>query len=386
MSDQPRIKNTYVIAGAIAIIAAAWVLSGELFRVGGYEDGGPIAAPTAEDAAAAAAADADLTVVRVRTIKAEPRAADLTLRGQTEAFRKVTLRAETSGVVAAIRADQGTVVKAGDVVCELQVDSRQAMLDGANARMRQAWLEYDAARQLEAKGHRSETQTAAAKAAYEAAQAEAKRMEEELANTFIRAAFDGIVDERAVNVGDYLTTGNACAVLMAEDPFLIVGRVSERDVSLIKAGNAGEAKLITGETVKGTVRFVAKVADPATRTFRVELEVPNPERTLRDGITAELRVAVDQVRAHRIASSILSLDDEGRVGVRIVEDETVRFVPVTIISDGADGAWVTGLPETATVITVGQDYVKAGQRVKAVPEESIVSGEAEQARGETGVQ
>lgn len=377
MSDQPRIKKTYVTAGVIALIATAWVASGNLMGRDGSANGEtpppaqPATDPSTAPAAGEAPVDSDgkaLAVVRVRTITAAVRPADLMLRGQTEAFRKVTLRAETAGVVAAIRADKGAAVKTGDVVCELHVDSRQAMLDGAQARTRQAWLEYDAARQLEAKGHRSETQTAAAKAAYEAALAETKRLEEELANTVIRAAFDGVVDQRMVDVGDYMNTGSPCAVLMAEDPFLVVGQVSERDVNSVKPGDKGVARLVTGETVEGTIRFVSKVADPATRTFRVELEVPNPGGTLRDGVTAEMRIAVREVRAHRVSPAILSLDDAGQIGVRIIEDGVVKFMPVGIVSDAADGVWISGLPETVTIITVGQDYVSNGQKVSVQAE------------------
>jgi multidrug efflux system membrane fusion protein len=307
-----------------------------------------------------------MQTVRVRTLKAESRQADVVLRGHTEAERKVEVKAETAGVIAAVPVNEGALVKAGDVLCELEVKARTAMLNQAKARMRETQLKYEASRQLSSKGYRSETTVATDEAVFQSAKAEVQRMEEELSNTKIVAPFDGVVDRRMVEVGDYMNVGAPCALVVDEDPFLVIGQVSERDVGSLNIGDAGAARLVTGEEVVGKIRFVSKTADQATRTFRVELEVPNAERKLRDGITAEIRISVKTVRAHRISPAILALDDHGKVGVRIVENGVVAFLPVNIVADGQDGIWVTGLPESVTVITVGQEFVNAGQKVQVV--------------------
>jgi multidrug efflux system membrane fusion protein len=383
------IRRSYVVAVMIFLLLAAWVASGELNRLEeltrlvmpqsesktAAKPAKPAAPPAKTAAPAPAAAQKTqakaptIPTVRVRTITAVARQQDVIVRGQTEALRKVIVRAETAGKVAAIRADKGTVVKTGDTICELNVDARLAMLEQARATMRQRELEYEAAKSLQEKGFRSPTSVAGALAAYQAAKAEVQRMEKELANTKIRAPFDGIVDDRMVDVGDYLAPGQPCALVVALDPFLIVGRVSEKDVVFIQAGNPGWAKLVTGERVEGKVRFVAKSSDNATRTFRVELEVPNKEGRLRDGVTAEMHIATATVDAHRISPAILALDDRGQLGVKIVDaNRRVRFVRVAIIGDGPDGVWVTGLPRTVTIITVGQEYVTEGQEVNPVVE------------------
>jgi len=305
----------------------------------------------------------------VRTISAEMRQQDLIIRGQTQALRKVQVRAETAGTVAAIRADKGAVVKEGDTLCELNVDARKAMLDHARATMKQRQLEYEASKTLQQKGFRSDTSVAGDLAEYQAAKAEVERMEKEMKNTQMRAPFDGVVDDRMVDVGDYLSPGQPCALVVDQDPFLVVGQVSEKDVTLVQVGATGWAKLITGERVEGHVRFVAKSSDQATRTFRLELEVPNPDGEIRDGVTAEIHVASATVEAHRISPAILALDDNGIIGVRIIErGKKVRFVPVKIVADSTEGVWVTGLPRTVTIITVGQEYVVDGQIVKTTDE------------------
>lgn len=355
-----RIDRSVVTAAVVAALLAAWLFSGLLPRDRGGNGNGEAAAP----------APGDHVRVRVRTVTAEARKADLTVRGRTEALRKVSVRAEVEGVVTSLPVPKGGEVKEGDVICELSLDSRQARLQEARATLEQRKLEYDGNRHLAEKGFRSETQIAAARAAHDAALAQLKAIEIEIGDTKIRAPYDGVLDERPMEIGDFMRKGDICGVVVDQDPFLVVGQVAEKEVGLIAQGDPGTAELVTGETVAGKVRFIATRADPATRTFRIELEVSNPERTLRDGVTAEIRIPVRQVEAHRFPPGILALDDRGVVGVRTVEDgNKVRFRPVRIIAEGGDGVWVTGLPATVTVITVGQEYVAEGQTVTPVPEE-----------------
>jgi multidrug efflux system membrane fusion protein len=374
-ADQTKsnpIRRSYVIAGVIFLVLAAYIASGAFGSA-------PETKSTAAKAEAAKAAEkekkpgtaSEAPSVQVRLITAEARKQDHVVRGQTEALRKVIVRAETAGKVAAIRADRGTPVRAGDTICELAVDERSAMLKQARAVMKQRQLEYDASRQLRDKGFRSETALAGDQAEFEAAAAQVERMENELDNTKLRAPFDGIVDARMADVGDYLSPGQPCAMVIDQDPFLVVGQASEKDVSSINKGDSGWAMLVSGERIDGKVRFVSKSADSATRTFRVELEIPNAQGKIRDGITAEMHVSGREVQAHRISPAILALDEKGHIGVRIVDDrKKVQFVPVEIVADTPEGVWVSGLPAKATVITVGQDYVSAGQEVRTTEEKA----------------
>ncbi len=264
-------------------------------------------------------------------------------------------------------------MKAGDPICELDVGPRQAQLDQAKAQLRQARLEYDAALALEKKGHRSETQTAAAQAAFEAAEANIRAMEQQLSFTIMRAPFDGVVDNRFVQVGDYMTPGAACAWVVGADPFHVVGAVSESQIGHVAPGTPGTAKLVTGEQVEGKVTFLAAAAAAATRTFRLELTVPNPDLKLRDGVTAEIRIKTQELPAVRLSPAILSLNEQGSVGVKIVEAGKIHFVPVTIDADNKDGVSVAGLPDPAVLVTVGQEYVKDGEAVTPVDEAPVTA-------------
>ena len=375
-NDNNPIRRSYVVAGVIFFVLAVWVASGAINR--SSESGvkaadaatSPDSKQTADDKKKAETKAPVIPAVRVRTITAEIRSQDLVIRGQTQALRKVQVRAETAGKVSAIKADKGAVVKAGDTICQLAVDARTAMLAEARAQMKQRELEYEASKKLQDKGFRSETSVAGDLAQYQSAKAQVERMEKEFENTKIKAPFDGVVDDRMVDIGDYLAPGQPCAMVIDQDPFLVVGQVSEKSVGQLHIGDKGWAKLITGEHVEGTVRFISKSADPSTRTFRLELEVANKDGAIRDGITADIHVTAASVEAHKISPAILGLDDHGVVGVRTVDEKKrVKFMPVKIAADGPDGVWITGLPKTVTIITVGQEYVVNGQEVTVTPED-----------------
>jgi len=239
--------------------------------------------------------------VRVARLVATPHEALIVVRGHTEALHQVDVRAEVDGVVAALHFEKGDRVKAGQVLCELKVNDRGAKAMQAEAQVAQAQKELEVARELYKEGFRSKTQMAQTQSAYEAARAGASTMNIQLADTKIKAPFAGVVDERYANLGDYMQIGNKCAMVVATEPFLAVGTVSEDVVGQVAPGNKVRVKLVTGETVEGTVRFVATHADAATRTFRIEVEIPNPDAKLKSGVSADIMIIPNRlIPAHKI--------------------------------------------------------------------------------------
>jgi len=106
-----------------------------------------------------------------------------------------------------------------------------------------------------------------------------------------------------------------------------------------------------------------------TRTFRTEIEIPNPRMALRAGITATVVLGAGTIDAHLVPGRVMTLDANGEVGVRYLDEEnTVRFALTKTVAEDDDGLWVTGLPETARVIIQGQDFVSVGTKVDPVAE------------------
>lgn len=321
----------------------------------------------ASDVAPEAAAADNFTVV-VETISPEEWRDQIVVRGRTKAERKVVVRAETSGIIAETPAALGAQVSQGDVLCRLNVDARKAQLAEARAAFAKADLDYNAATKLSEDGYRSETAVATAKAARDQAAAVLERARLELDKTEIKAPFDGAYDERHAEVGAFLSVGDPCATVIKRSPFLVVGAVSERDVAKVHQGDKGRARLATGETIDGVVRFIASSADPATRTFNIELEVPNEDGALRDGVTAEFTIFARETSAHRVPRAALVLNDEGEIGLRSLDkDNVVVFNPVRPIGESPSGIWVSGVGGDIRLIVTGQEYVTAGQHVDAIP-------------------
>ena len=355
-------RKSIGIAVLIATAIVAWVMSGTW--TGDNDDVATLARPT--NAAAKSNENKTLNVlVEVQTLVAESRTRRIELRGRTEASRSVDLRAETAARVVAINAKKGAKVRAGQVIVELAMNDREAKLGEAKATVRQRQIEYDASQSLSERGYRAQTKHAEAAANLSRALAYQAKIELDISNTKIKAPFDGILDVRNVETGSYVSTNMTIGRIVDQDPYLVIGQVSEINVPFLRVGDKGKATLASGEVIEGRLRFIASTADQKTRTFRVEMEVANRDRRLRDGLTAEISVEVDERMAHHVSSAILTLNDEGELGVRSVDtNNKVKFYSVEIIDDTGDGVWLNGLPERVDVISVGQEFVREGDKVR----------------------
>lgn len=306
------------------------------------------------------------TVVKVKAkkIKSKLRQSNVLVQGRTESNRNVLVSSETNGIVKEIFVKKGDFVKKDQILCKLSTDSRKAKLDEAKALMLQKKLEWDASKVLVEKGYRSQTKAAGSKAAYDASKALVIQMEEELENINIRSPFDGFFNDNLAEVGDFLSIGMPCGQVVDYNPILVIGQVSEQEIKKIKSDIQGYAVLSTGEKLNGLLSYVSKTADSKTRTFRIELEINNSNFDIKDGITAELFIPTKKVQAHLIPPSSLTLDSDGKIGVRHIDSNNeVIFSDVEIIGDEKELIWVSGLPEEITLITIGQEFVIEGQKV-----------------------
>lgn len=354
-------RTSVIIAGVLAIGATAWIVSGQF--------GGTDRKAAANGKQTAEPAPVKLVAVRIRSVMARSRTDALILNGRTEESRKVTLRAETAGPVIEVPGVEGRVIEAGDIIARQSIEDRNARLAEAVALVKQREIEYRAATQLAKKGFRSGTQLAEARAKLDAARAATKSMRIDLSRTTIKAPFRGVLETRYVETGDFIKAGDNVAKIVDLDPVLAVGFASERDVGSVVIGATGNVTLVDGTAASGSIRYIASVADPDTRSFRVELEIPNPDHGIRAGLTGRLTLPLPAIRAHVLSPAVLTLADDGRIGVRIVDDgDIVRFKPVSILAESNEGVWISGLNDGDRLITTGHEYVKAGQKVRPVPE------------------
>ena len=345
--------------------AAAWIATGEFSSVGSAQTAEGKESPTPETPTE--------TAPLVRTVSAvEPKfvdhAREIRLSGITEADKRTDLAARAEGVIASLALSKGGMVKAGAVVMVLEGPETVAQEEIAQIALAQKERDLEVAEKLFKGGSTSESALTNARSARDAAQAELNRAQAAADRLRLKAPFAGIVDSVSVELGEWVQTGTPVATILALDPILVKAEVSEVDLSSVSVGSTAKVRLVNGTEMDGTVRLVAREASAQTRTFPVEIALPNPDLTLPSGMTAEVSLYAAPTRAVVVPRSIITLAEDGELGLRIVgPDNLAQFAAVKIIDDTPDGLVVTGVPEGVRIITAGQDLVSNGEKVDVAP-------------------
>lgn len=354
-------KASRVTAVGLVAAAAAWMLSGHL-----------IPHETTESRAALRSGDEHAQKpFRVGVIEARPvpHSRRLLLSGRTEADRKVMVLARTGGVLKELRVRRGSHVTKGEVIAVLSDEAREAQVEQARALVEQRRTELEAKRRLLQVNAVPRLELANLEAQYKAAEAALATAEAERDRGLVTAPWSGVVTDVPAEIGTsaFSFSGKEIAQIVALDPMLAVVEVSERRVSSIEVGDSAQVRLVNGGTVEGRIRYVSKSASPATRTYRVEVELANPDGAIPDGITVEVAIPLAPVAATRVPRSALTFSAEGELGIRTVDaDGKVGFLPISIVEDEKAHMWIAGVPAGVRVIVQGQDFVREGLTVEAV--------------------
>lgn len=350
-------KSSKILAVIILLVAALWLASSL------------VVGSKAEETSAQVSEKAERVSVRIRVSREQDYSDNIAVTGRTQASKTVTLRAEVDGRIVELLKEEGDFVRNGELLAKIDARDLTARVNEAKERVDQRVIEYNAAEKLADKGFNSQVRLAQAAADLEAARAALTLAQVNLKNVKIIAPFDGIVSMQDIEVGDYVDafSGNQLLTLVKLDPIEVSAYVSERRINDLELGQQAKITLLDGQEREGEVIYIAPSADEDTRTFRLIVSAQNPENEIKAGLTAKLYIPLSPKKAHRISPSVLTLDNKGRVGVKIVNDQSrVEFHPVEIISDQSDVMWIHGLPKAVRLITVGQEFVNEGQKVKAV--------------------
>ncbi len=358
-------KTSRITAVGLVAAAGLWIASGHFFP---HE--------SAESKAAVRPEAAPEKLFRVAVIPTEqvPHAQTLLVSGRTEADRKVSISARTSGVLTELRVKRGDRVKAGDIIAVLADEGRETQVAQARALVAQRRTELEARSKLIEKGMMPKLEAVNLESQLRSAQAALAAAEAEHERGIVRAPWDGIINNTSVEVGQssFSFMGTEIAQLVSLDPLLAVVEVAERKLGNVKIGDPAEVRLVTGQTLRGKIRFASKTASDKTRTYRVEIELANPGGAIPDGITAEVAIPMKTTMATRVPRSALTFAASGDLGVRTVsDDDTVRFLPVAVVDDEQESMWVAGIPSGTRVIVQGQDFVGEGQKVEAAAARAV---------------
>lgn len=345
----------YWIALVILILLTLWVASGMLF------------AEQTDNAQARKEAKhraPSLVSVRAERVNAQSVAREINLYGRTEPNREVTLRSEVNGLVEKIYVQEGQSIKQGEPLVDIETSDLLNRLKSAKSTLSQRKIELEGAKSLGQKGYQSKVNLAQAQANLETAASEVSTLELALSKSTLRAPFDGIVNERFVELGDLLKDGDEVAMLVDLNPLIISADVTESDVRALTLGQQASARMVSGDTVTGTIRYISSVSDMGTNTFNVEVALENPQNVFLAGMSTELSIPLKTTLAVRITPSVMALDEAGNLGVKTVVNEHVKFVPIDIVKSDSQGVWLGGMGEVTDVITLGHGFVRDGDKVK----------------------
>ncbi len=326
--------------------------------------------PRKRDAPPTEAPPVNVTVI---TVTAQEQLADtFDLPAVVEPNQIVTVAAEVAGRVERLGAKEGSTVRAGDLLVQLNADLVRPQFEIAKAQVERDQIEFDRMTSLfkENATPRRDLDNATTQLAISKAQLEEVRAR--LDRTRILAPIAGVLNDLLVEEGEYVQAGTSVAELVDTDTAKVVVQVPERDIPYFATGQ--EAKIFADAkdqetSLAGTITFISELADQQTRSTRMEITVENRERLLRSGqiVRARLtrRILKDAILIPLLA--VIPMEDSKAVYVVNSSEAQRREVKLDIIK--GDHILVTrGLEPGDKLIVAGHRFVAPGQKVNIVSE------------------
>ena len=304
--------------------------------------------------------------VVVKKLQKESFTKTLKFSGFSEASRIVIIKSQVEGKVSSKSFEKGKFYKAGSQLVLIDPEDKIARLKEMEALLNQRKKEYEVAEKLFKKGFRSEVKLSESRTNFENALALYEKSQVELNNTKILIPFDSTIEDSFIELGDYVKKGDKIAKIVDLDPIFVKVNVTENVINNLKL-NQATSIIIADKSYEGLISYISKTSDPLTRNFRVEIKIKNKNMQIISGLSSEVRINLSKEDAYFIPSSLISLDDQGKIGIKVVQEKKVLFLTIDIISDTGNGYWVNSNSknnlEDYMLITQGHEYVIEGEKV-----------------------
>ena len=304
--------------------------------------------------------------VVVKKLQKESFTKILKFSGFSEASRIVIIKSQVEGKVSSKYFEKGKFYKAGSQLVLIDPEDKIARLKEMEALLNQRKKEYEVAEKLFKKGFRSEVKLSESRTNFENALALYEKSQVELNNTKILIPFDSTIEDSFIELGDYVKKGDKIAKIVDLDPIFVKVNVTENVINNLKL-NQTTSIIIADKSYEGLISYISKTSDPLTRNFRVEIKINNKQKQIISGLSSEARINLSKEDAYFIPSSLISLDDQGKIGIKVVQEKKVLFLTIDIISDTGNGYWVNSNSknnlEDYMLITQGHEYVIEGEKV-----------------------
>lgn len=346
-------RSPVILAVVLAVALVLWLLSGDHYSA---QQSAPAAQQVPEK---------QLPQVETRWSEAQPYQATQIAQGQVLPWRSVSIKAQQSGRIEALLKQQGDVVQQGDDLLRISDEGRSAMLAQAKANLTLRQAELTSARTLGKAQFLSATELTRLESELAKAEAEMQTASLALRQTLPQAPFAGVIDRRHVEVGSLVQSGSELLQLVQIDKLKVTAQIPQQHIAAMHTGQQAKIRLLDGRNLQGELSFISYAADSATRSFYIEVTVDNPQQWRIAGASATVEILLDSVQAHRVSPALLGLADSGQLTIAVVDDsQQVMIYPVTLLTADNSGAWVSGLPERARIITQGAGFVAGGDKVR----------------------
>ena len=362
-------KSSYLLAGAVALAVAGWMQSDDLF---GKADG----AASQESVLANAETKTTTPAVTLETglaetellvsaveVKNQPITRIIRASGVSKAKFEMTVSAKADGQIISIDAVEGKNVAAGDVLILLDKGTLAEQINAAKANLEVAKRRREVTERLAKENFSAPLEQAERAAAYATAKVNLRKLEEQLSDTVIVAPVSGLLETLHVEKGERVRRDTATATILGLDVLSAVVAVPQNEVSRIKLASKVKVQIAGNGSRHGTVSKIASKSNPATRTFDVTIDLPNQDRKLRAGMSVEATIDAGSLQAFAMSPAHLSVAENGILTAKIAVDGKAVVLPVEVIRAGAETVFVSGLPDDAILLTVGQGFVEDGGAV-----------------------
>ncbi len=407
-------KKSIFTASLILLLVVGWIGSGQFTNVNAQDDTSVSLSGTEENNTKESIVEDSGSKVEVKEFNFSQIDQSIELQGQTTHNKKIDVKSETTGNITNISFNRGDKVSKGDNLVTISIENRNELLNSAKKDLERLnkelelneknkinklsqnkeliklyEIEFASAKQLIDKGLSSksklslasfnlanaradqediminfESQQSSIEAQIASFKSQLKNIELDIQNTLINAPFSGIISDKMIEESEYITPGNTLFTIIDLNPIKIQGYLSEFDVNKINLDTKAVIENTNGIKKIGKISFISPSAETSTRTFEITIEADNGDISFKSGITTKITIAGSELKAHKIPPSILTLLDDGTVGVKAINNESiVVFYPTTSVKDTIDGIWVSGLPDTVNLIITGQEYVSVGESI-----------------------
>lgn len=348
-------ERPYIVSLSITLLLSVWLGLGSL--------------QADDEPSQSSSQEIPLAKVSYQTFTAQNTYKTIELYGRTAPDRQAHLGAEIAGKIIALQVEKGQSVKQGQVIAQIDKGDLDIQLERARSLLKVREKEFNAAQSLKNKGLQGEVAFSNAQASLVEARAQVRNAQIALRNTNVTAPFSGIIDHLFIETGDFVGIGDPVATIIDLANLVIEADVSERHIQDLSLNQPAKVKFISGETAEGTVSYISRVSSTATNTFPIEILLPNPQQLIPAGISTEVELNLKQQLAIKLTPAMLALNDAGILGVKILDNQKVKFIPIQLVKAEQDGVWLTGLGDKVDIITTGQGFVRDGDEVIAVQQE-----------------